>query len=368
MLDTVPDTIQINLRALVTIIGLFASSLILIAVFAYLPKLGIILSKYLMTPQIERFYTEVFSTYQNWGIGIVLLVLLDLFLSSQVSRHPWLHSFEIPLSIGIVFLASGLGIRILGKYFDTYLIDISIQRKRKIDRELLTLAKVAANGSVVLIIIFVFAQTHQINLFGLLASLGVGGLAVAFAAQKSLEQILGGIVLYIDRPFVIDDYIGLPDGTFGRVESIGLRSTKIRISGKGTLMIVPNSFLTQVNIENFTGAKKVISMIYLTFYRLISNEEKALIRQVILEGTHDIFGIDPRSTEITFKDNHSNLDGKSTQAQVSFFILGSGQVSMELRYQLLDVAKQSIHKQLKEYGIAFDIEEKAINVDSPITI
>lgn len=202
----------------------------------------------------------------------------------------------------------------------------------------------------------------------MLASLGVGGLAVAFAAQKSLEQILGGIVLYIDRPFVIDDYIGLPDGTFGRVESIGLRSTKIRISGKGTLMIVPNSFLTQVNIENFTGAKKVISMIYLTFYRLISNEEKALIRQVILEGTHDIFGIDPRSTEITFKDNHSNLDGKSTQAQVSFFILGSGQVSMELRYQLLDVAKQSIHKQLKEYGIAFDIEEKAINVDSPITI
>lgn len=74
--------------------------------------------------------------------------------------------------------------------------------------------------------------------------------------KKTLEQLLGGVVIYLDRPFVLDDYIGLPDGTFGRVESIGLRSTKIRVSGKGTLMVIPNSSLTQTNIENFTGAKK----------------------------------------------------------------------------------------------------------------
>ena len=130
----------------------------------------------------------------------------------------------------------------------------------------------------------------------------MGGLAVAFAAQKSLEQLLGGIVLYIDRPFVVDDYIGLPDGVFGRVESIGLRSTKIRMSGKGTLLVVPNSSLTEANIENFTGTKKIISMIYLTFYEAVTNDEKALIRQVILDSTRDIFGVDSRSTEVTFND------------------------------------------------------------------
>ena len=42
---------------------------------------------------------------------------------------------------------------------------------------------------------------------------------------------------------MVSDYIGLPDGTFGKVESIGLCSTKIRISGKGTLMVVPNNYL-----------------------------------------------------------------------------------------------------------------------------
>ncbi|WP_335337749.1 mechanosensitive ion channel family protein [Nostoc piscinale] len=223
-----------------------------------------------------------------------------------------------------------------------------------------------ANLIIIVVAILVYAQTHQINILGLLASLGIGGLAVAFAAQKTLEQILGGIVLYLDRPFVIDDYIGLPDGTFGRVESIGLRSTRIRTSGKGTVMIVPNSALTQLNIENFTGAKKVMSILYLTFYRAISSEERALIRQVILDSTNDIFGIDSRNTEVTFKTINGDIE--KTQAQVAFFILGSGDVSMELRRQLLDLATQTMTQCLKEYGIAFDIEEPTIYVDSPITI
>ena len=198
--------------------------------------------------------------------------------------------------------------------------------------------------------------------------MGIGGLALAFASQEILEQMLAGIVLYLDRPFVIDDYIHLNDGTFGRVESIGWRSTKIRTSGKGSLIIIPNSVLTQVNIENLTGAKKVISLIYLTFYRAMSDEEKALIRQVIIESTQDIYGIDPRSTEVIFKSLVGDAQEDITQAQVNFFILGSGEVSMDLRFQLLDIANQSITKQLKEYGIAFDIEERTINVDSPITI
>ena len=85
-------------------------------------------------------------------------------------------------------------------------------------------------------LILTFCISHRINVFGIVASLGIGGIAIAFAAQKTLEQFLGGIVLTLDRPFTVGDYIGLSDGqqgkqgTFGRVESIGLRSTKIRFS------------------------------------------------------------------------------------------------------------------------------------------
>ena len=63
-----------------------------------------------------------------------------------------------------------------------------------------------------------------------------GCLAIAFAAQKTLEQLLGTCVLYLDRPFIPGEYIRLPSGLFGRVESIGLRSTKIRTAAKSTLI------------------------------------------------------------------------------------------------------------------------------------
>ena len=219
-----------------------------------------------------------------------------------------------------------------------------------------------------MVIASIFAQTHQLNLVGLLASLGIGGLAIAFAAQKTLEQLLGGIVIYLDRPFVVDDYIGLPDGTFGKVESIGLRSTRIRTSGKGTVIIAPNSSLTEVNIENYTRAKKVISLIYITFTQAIPESEQAFIRQIIFESIQDLFGLDIRNTEVKFIEFSQGEKSNNTQVQINLFILGSGKLSMELRQQLLEIAKQNLSKELKKYGVAFELEAKTINIDSPITI
>jgi MscS family membrane protein len=321
----------------------------------------------LVSPQVKEGYQRIVDPYKTWLTLTILLIIADLIIL-LFPTPKWSETLEIILGIAVSLAVTIVGSRLFRQLFDLYILGAAIQSKRKVDSEILILVKWLANAAIIFIVFALFAQTHQINIFGLIASLGISGLALAFAAQKTLEQILGGIVLYIDRPFVVDDYIGLPDGTFGRVESIGLRSTKIRSSGKGTLIIVPNNALTQTNIENFTGAKKVISLIYLTFHHLLPGEEQALIRQIIIESTQDIFGIDPRSTEVKFTEMIQDEKTAITQAQINFFILGSGEVSMDLRRQLLDVANQSIARQLKEYGIAFDLEERTINVDSPITI
>jgi MscS family membrane protein len=310
-------------------------------------------------------WQRVIGPYRSLIVLVVLLFVAEL-LVLLVPRYSWYPFLEVPTSLALISTVAWLGSRLFKQFFDAYLVDIVLKEGRKLNSELLILAKFSANAVILVIAVILFAQTHQINIFGLIASLGIGGLAVAFAAQKTLEQLLGGIVIYVDRPFVVDDYIGLPDGTFGKVESIGLRSTKIRTSGKGTLVVVPNSSLTQVNIENFTGAKKVMSILYLNLHQKILDDERALIRQVILESTNDIFGIDNRSTDVSFRPLPHNRD--RTQVQVTFFILGSGEVSMDLRRQLLDIATQNINQRLKEYGVAFDIEEPTIYVDSPITI
>lgn len=359
-------TQEIDFQLIATSLILAIVILIILALIILLPKLFRVIRESIIPEEISTIYQKVVAPFQNWIALTSFLIATDISFQYFLEVK-WINIVEVPLALVIAGLISWVGASIFSRYFDAYLLDAAIQSKRKINSELLLLGKIIVNASIILIVIIIFAQTHQVNLFGLVASLGVGGLAVAFAAQKSLEQLLGGIVLYVDRPFVPDDYIGLPDGTFGRVESIGLRSTRIRVSGKGTLMVVPNNFLTQTNIENFTGAKKVISMIYINFDLLISDTEKAFIRQVITNSTKDIFGIDPRNTEIMFKTIEKN--GKeATQAQVSLFILGSGEVSMELRRQLLDAARQNINRELQEFGIDFDIEDRNINVDAPITI
>ncbi|MGK7924624.1 MAG: mechanosensitive ion channel family protein [Spirulina sp.] len=324
-----------------------------------------------LQPTRQNLYKEVILPYQGRLLALILLSILDLsilygplkkILKGQ--RFFW----EIPLSLLIAVGLIWVGSKLFARFFESYLTSAVAQRNRKLNSELLIAFKFLADSAIVLVIIITFAQTHHLNIFGLLASLGVGGLAVAFAAQKTLEQILGGIVLLIDRPFVVDDYIGLPDGLFGRVESIGLRSTKIRTSGKGTIVVVPNNRLTQVNIENFTEAKKIISLLHLSFERVISEQEKALIERVILESTRDIVGIDPRSTGVTFKEGGEDELARKTEARVNFFILGSGEVSLDFRRQLLDIASQNIRRQLKDYEISFNIEDRIIEIDSPITI
>lgn len=312
-------------------------------------------------------YQKIVQPNQNLLIVVVAVAALDLLIQITPNQS-WIHSFEIVVSLVWAVSAVWLASRLFKRIFDFYILDAAIRSGRKIDNAILILIKLAANITITIITIIIFAQTHQINILGLVASLGIGGLAVAFAAQKILEQVLGGVVIYLDRPFVLDDYIGLSDGTFGRVESIGLRSTKVRTSGKGTLMIVPNSVLIQSNIENFTGAKKVMSLLNINFHKIIDVEQLALIRQIILDSTKDIFGIDSRNTEISFTTLTDESQGSRTQAQITFFILGSGDVSMELRRQLLDLATHNVTQRLEEYGVPFDVAAPTVYIDSPITI
>lgn len=365
-LDNIPEvTLSGKLigYALVAVVSILAFISLI-----YLTNILITQAKRLFSAEVEEVYQKVFAPDQNRLIGVILLVLIDVGLLIFPYKNFWIYYGEIAIGLFTSIALGWLGSRVFERFFDVYLIDAAIQNRRKVNSELLIVAKLVSNAIIIVLIIIIFAQTHYLNIFGLFASLGVGGLAVAFAAQKVLEQLLGGVVLYVDRPFVVDDYIGLSDGTFGRVESIGLRSTKIRTSGKGTVMIIPNNSLTQSNIENFTGAKKVISLLYLTFEKHIPEEEKAFIRQIIIDSTQDIFGIDPRSTGVVFKELNNEEGEPKTQAQINFFILGSGEVAMDLRRQLLDVATQNISQQFKDYGIGFNLEERTINVDSPITI
>lgn len=315
----------------------------------------------------QGIYQQVFAPYQTWLRFILLLIIVNSLLI--LLPHPgWLNYFEIPLSLLSALNINLLGFKLLEQFFDKYLLEVALEDQNKVNSELLVLGKFLSKAVIVFSVIFIFAQIHRINIIGLIASVSVAGAAIAFGSQKIIEHILWSVVLYIDRPFDVDDYIHLPDRTIGKVESIGWRSTKVRLSGKNTLVIVPNSNLAQVTIENLTKAERIVSMVTLTFFRAMSDEEKALIRQLILNSTSDILGIDNQLTQVTMKDLVNEQDQENVQAQVIFFILGTSEISMEMRKGLLEIARDNIIKRLHDYGIRFNFEEKILNISQPMNI
>ena len=93
-------------------------------------------------------------------------------------------------------------------------------------------------------------QSVGVSVSGLLAFGGIGGIAVGFAAKDMLANFLGGLSIYLDRPFAVGDWIRSPDRSIeGTVEDIGLRVTRIRTFDQRPLY-VPNSTFSSVSLEN----------------------------------------------------------------------------------------------------------------------
>lgn len=103
----------------------------------------------------------------------------------------------------------------------------------------------------------VLGAIFHVNVAALIAGLGVGGIAIAFAAKESLENLLASFMVMIDKPFTIGDWIKV-NGIEGIIEKVGFRSTRIRSFDK-SIVSLPNRKLIDSNLENFSerGTRRV---------------------------------------------------------------------------------------------------------------
>jgi MscS family membrane protein len=111
------------------------------------------------------------------------------------------------------------------------------------------------------LIILVFLFIHAADFFGVpltpvLAGLGVGGLAIALAVRPTLENIIGGLTLFADKPLRVGDFCRYGD-KMGTVVQIGLRSTRVRARDR-TVVTIPNAEFSQMQLENFTARDKTL--------------------------------------------------------------------------------------------------------------
>jgi MscS family membrane protein len=100
------------------------------------------------------------------------------------------------------------------------------------------------------------AQELGLPLYSVVAGLGIGGLAVALAIRPTLENLIGGVVLYLDHPVRVGDFCNFGDKT-GTVEAIGVRSTKLRALDR-TLITVPNAALADMQLINWAKCDRML--------------------------------------------------------------------------------------------------------------
>ena len=105
-------------------------------------------------------------------------------------------------------------------------------------------------SAVIIVVVLMILQNLGYSISGVLAFGGIGGIAVGFAAKDLLANFFGGLMVYLDRPFSVGDWIRSPDQNIeGTVENIGWRQTRIRTFDQRPLY-VPNATFTQISVEN----------------------------------------------------------------------------------------------------------------------
>jgi len=143
------------------------------------------------------------------------------------------------------------------------LIDVAADRFRfvlaadhvNLSSSILPLVNKMIKVVILVLTIMAILSTWGYNTTALLAGVGVGGLAVALAAQKTIENLFGGVAVISDRPVLVGDTCRFGDRT-GTVEDIGLRSTRIRTPDR-TLVTVPNAQFSSMTLENVSRRDKI---------------------------------------------------------------------------------------------------------------
>ena len=230
-----------------------ASLVYLIAAF-YLARLLDFLANAWLKRWLARTGTQFTDLFVHLLRGPIRVVTFVVFLNVGLDLFDWGLPAQNYLTTGFILIVAASLTYVALKCIDL-LIGVWRQRTaagsdRSFDEQLFPVVTKSLKIFTVVAAVLVTASNLHINITGALASLSVGALAVGLAAQDTLANLFGAIAVYIDKPFRIGDRIQL-DSVDGTVESIGLRSTRVR-SLEGHHVTIPNKTVGNATITNVT--------------------------------------------------------------------------------------------------------------------
>jgi MscS family membrane protein len=211
-------------------------------------------------------------------------------------------------------------------WFVLRLVDVGVQNYRrplaqktegKLDDQVLPIIRKSAKTVIAILAGIVVLSNLGYDILSVLAGLGIGGLALALAAQDALKNIVGGITIFWDKPFQLEDWVSVGSHE-GEVAEIGLRSTRLRTAG-GTTIVIPNSEVADSPVENYSS-------------------RVARRRQIVLGLTYSSSDDDlQRAIDVAY-DTIRDVDGtRSDDILVRFVHFGAYSLDLEIVYWIIDM-------------------------------
>ncbi len=241
-------------------------------------------------------------------------------------------------------------VRIINAIIEEYLIPYSKRDDNKLDDQMILLIERGISILFWSVGIILGLNNAGFDVGALIAGLGIGGLALALAAQDTVKNIFGGITIFLDKPFRIGDRI-IINGMDGFVEYIGIRSTRLRTL-EGRLITIPNAQFSENPIENITiePARRMIVDLGLTYDTPAERMELAvqLLKQIAI-NRKDII-IEP-DTKVFF----NNFGPYSLDIRFIYFIRKEADL-----FQTPHIINSDILEQFNKNGLEFAFPTQTI--------
>lgn len=186
-------------------------------------------------------------TWKLYGVSIISKLAVISWIDNAFLLNASNHLCFLFLAFSVIYLAW----KIVFAFVEWFEKDIAVKTEISLDKKIAFTLRKIIKAVFFILTIMIVADHFRWPISKVWAVAGIGSLAIAFAAKDTFANMISGVIILFDRPFLIGDRIELADGTYGDVVDIGIRSTKI-LSFDNTIYIIPNADISNQRITNHT--------------------------------------------------------------------------------------------------------------------
>jgi small-conductance mechanosensitive channel len=247
--------------------------------------------KKIVFKRIEKFTGKTTNKYDDFLTGIIekfivpwLYIFANYSIIQQLNLHPRLDRV---LDAAMAFVTMYFVVRLIN-FMIQLLITSHMRRRGETEERIKHLSGmlIVVKAFVWVIGLLTLARNFGFDVSTLLASLGVGGIAIALASQAILGDLFSYLVIFFDKPFEIGDAVTLSSDVSGTIEYIGIKTTRIR-SVSGEQLVISNTNMTNATIRNWKRMEQrrvafKLGVVYRTSYKQLQ-QIPSLVKAIVLE-------------------------------------------------------------------------------------